>query len=308
MTPYRIPPLSPEGARAWTVGEAVKIPSPRAARCGAWPASSRPVTHWQALPGDLGETRTLEALSSALFARDPVRWAPHDLLEMSAQARSDFRLLHFEFWRNTDYRYAVTEIRPGRPRAHERLRLHAPERPGRHAPRADQGRCEIWWVLGKPPKPQPPIKPRPVPKPPVGEPPKDGPKTIVVTPLRPDIGCDLAQAELAPAMKLDGTGVLASRLTFTVTLDGPSVKTTLQIRKNGDVYYEEVFDKGLFLEKGEHPWEWDGFGADGVLDTERLKRNRWSARVLCVDKAGRTAFGSAVLTMTPAGMPWSTWW
>jgi hypothetical protein len=305
VTPYRLPPLSPEGARAWTAGQQVEISLAQSGEMWSVTRFFKDGYDWQTLPSGLGETKTLEALSKALFALDPVRWAPHDLSKMSAQAKSDFCLLHFEFWRNTDYRYAVTEIRPGGdPALASGFDYKLQKDQAGTLPVEVKSGAKIGWVLGKAPKPQPPIKPRPVPKPPAGDPPKDGPKTIVVTPLRPEIALATWRKQTLEVMQVDGTAFLASRLTFTVKLDGPSVKTTLQIRKNGDVFHEEVFDTGPFLAKGEHPWEWDGFDSDGVLDTELLKKNRWSARVLCVDKAGRTAFGSVVLTMTPGGMPW----
>ena len=40
------------------------------------------------------------------------------------------------------------------------------------------------------------------------------------------------------------------------------------------------------------------------LDTADLKRNKFSARVTIVDKAGRTTFGSMDLKISPDGMKW----
>lgn len=305
VTPYRIPPLAPEGGRSFAAGAQVTISLAQSGEMWSVARFFKPGYDWVEIPGDLGDVKTLADLSAALFQKDPVRFAHHDLSRMTHQEKSNFCLLHFEFWRNTDYRYAVTEIRPGGdPVLGTGFDYKLLKDQAHSLPVAPTGGSKIAWALGKPPRPADPIKPPPLPKPPSGGKPNGGPKATVVTPLRPQIELATWRKQTLEVMKIDGTGFLASRLTFRVMLDGPSVKTSLQIRKNGEVFYEETFDKGPFLEKGDHDWEWDGFGSDGVLDTESLKRNRWSARVLTVDKVGRTSFGAVVLHVSPAGMPW----
>jgi hypothetical protein len=307
VTPYGILPLAPPGAASLAKGAPVKIALGDSMEEWRVNRFFKSGFSWQEAPGDIGG-KTLEELSQNLFARDPVLYAAHDLGKSAAQNKSDFCLLHFDYWQNTDYRFSVTELEaadadPVLGSGFDWTLLASTA----HTLPAEAKGTRIKWVLVKTPPPVPPIKVPPVVKPipdkPAPTPPEDHESTIVVL-TRPEIALDSWFSQTLEPMKIDGTGFGGSRLQFKVTLAGPCVKTTLQIRRNGDVHYEETFDKGPFIEKGSFVWEWDGYDSDGKLDTADLKRNNFSARVTIIDKAGRTTFGSVALKISPDGMKW----
>lgn len=58
---------------------------------------------------------------------------------------------------------------------------------------------------------------------------------------------------------------------FTIDIeDNNADKLLIQVRNGSNVIYEEEITEGPMLKVGSHPWYWDGFDSNGVLDTKML--------------------------------------
>lgn len=58
---------------------------------------------------------------------------------------------------------------------------------------------------------------------------------------------------------------------FTIDIeDNDADKLLIQVRNGANVIYEEQFTDGSMLKVGSHPWYWDGFDSNGILDTKML--------------------------------------
>ena len=60
---------------------------------------------------------------------------------------------------------------------------------------------------------------------------------------------------------------------FTIDIeDSDADKLLIQVRDGANVIYEEEITDGSMLKVGSHPWYWDGFDSNGILDTNMLTK------------------------------------
>jgi len=121
----------------------------------------------------------------------------------------------------------------------------------------------------------------------------------------------------APIIELDGfaTQTLApiylnewqtgsSKLRFRITIPVSAQKTILEIVRGETVIYRKTHDFGEFVVPGVHLWNWDGYDDNGVFDTMVLKSDDLEARVTVTDMHGRVAVARTELAAGPGTIRW----